>query len=78
MNLTPWVRQAYSWDGWWTCLQFDLAVSWFGRYVESRLMERDSKGNAVTTLEDLLKDGGSSQNNILNQFASALKVVNNG
>lgn len=35
-------------------MQFDRAVSWFGRYVESKLSELDKDGKPLHTLDELL------------------------
>lgn len=56
VNLRQWVRERTGFDGWWEALQLDRAVSWFGRYVESKLSETDKKGNPRYQLEDVLAD----------------------
>jgi hypothetical protein len=38
----------------WTPLQFDLAVNWFGLWIESKLNELDDKGKQKHRLKDLL------------------------
>lgn len=42
--------------GLWYSYQFDLAVNYFGTWIEAKLKERDKRGNYINTLEDLLKD----------------------
>lgn len=44
----------FGFDGWWECVQFDRAVTWFGRHVENKLMERDDNGRSLYTLEMIL------------------------
>lgn len=64
LNLTHWVKSKHGeWrDGWWECLQLDRAVSWLGRYVESKMSELDRDGNPVYTLEELLEDTDTTMN----------------
>lgn len=47
-------------DGWWTALQFDRAVTWFGNHVEGLTGELVEDGHGhmkpKVTLEDVLSD----------------------
>lgn len=56
LNLLPWADEVtHGLGGWWTCFQFDRAIVWFGRYVESRLSERHPDTHQPQwTLEELL------------------------
>jgi hypothetical protein len=56
VGVREWIQDEFGFDGWWEALQFDRAVSWFGRYMESALMEIDDKGNHVHSLRELLED----------------------
>lgn len=40
---------------WWTCYQFDSAVTYFGRWIDNKLEERDKQGKQKYKLSDLLK-----------------------
>ncbi len=52
------MRQRFQMDGWWTAIQFDRAVTWFGNHVESLTGELVDDGHGhmkpKTTLEDVL------------------------
>lgn len=41
---------------WWTSYHFDRAVTRYGLWVENKISERDDKGKARYTLEELLYD----------------------
>lgn len=45
-------------DPFYTAFLFDHAVTWFGRYIESKLSEHDKKGKPLNTLDELLQDTG--------------------
>lgn len=75
MNLKAWARKTSGFDGWWEALQFDRAVSWFGRYVEARLSETDSQGNYLYTLEDMLADAPPDRAVGLHQLMRQLGVI---
>jgi hypothetical protein len=56
MRLNQWVEDVYQMDGWWTCIQVDTAVLYFGGWIEHKLLERDEQGKAIYSLEDLLRE----------------------
>lgn len=62
-------------DGWWEALQLDRAVSWFGRYVESKLHETDKRGNPRYELEDLLADQQTNSQDGLKALAAMFGVI---
>lgn len=62
-------------DGWWEALQLDRAVSWFGRYVESKLHETDKRGNPRYELEDLLADQHTNSQDGLKALAAMFGVI---
>lgn len=74
MNLERWVLRTYQTNPWWTCLQFDMAVVWFGRYVENKLNELDSKGRHVYTIDELLDEDATSLDQF-DAFAGALGAL---
>ena len=43
-------------DDWWTPLQFDAAVSFFGTWIEGKLNQYDDKGKPIYDLVQLLDD----------------------
>ena len=45
----------------WEAFQFDLAVLTVGRWVDSKLAERDKKGNPIHRLKELLNDDPRGQ-----------------
>lgn len=58
----------------WAAINFDLAVSWFGHYVEARLNEYDDKTHKpLHRLEDLLAQDSTSYDKF-KQFAAGLGV----
>lgn len=60
LRLNEWVENTYQMDGWWTCIQFDRAVTYLGGWVDNKLLERDEKGHAIYTLEQLLAEKDTS------------------
>jgi hypothetical protein len=58
MRISQWVEDNYGFDGWWTALQFDSAVSYLGSWVESEVQERmiDKKQKPEDVLRELLGD----------------------
>jgi hypothetical protein len=77
LNLNEWAIETTGLDGWWACIQFDRAVSWFGRYVESKLSEYED-GKAVYSLVELLGEGDEQQDvhAFIAAFGGALRTVN--
>ena len=77
LNLRAWARRKYRLDGWWASVQLDHAVTWVGRYVENKLMERDTEGHELYDLDVLLSDGSENENNHLNtpEGIAALKAM---
>jgi hypothetical protein len=59
-------------DGWYAAFLLDRAVTWFGRYVENKLMERDRNGKPVHTLEALLRDADEAPRSDLHALVAAL------
>lgn len=63
MNIAAWASEMTGIPGdWWTAFQFDSAVSWFGRHIENKLMERDDQGKPRYELKSLLEDRKSAGN----------------
>ena len=56
LRVREWATAKTGLDGWWTALQFDRAVAWFGRHVESLLSETDEHGHTKHTLAEVLGD----------------------
>lgn len=54
--MVPWASQYLGLTDTWTAIQFDAAVSYFGRWVDNRLSEFEKDGSAKYRLEDLLAD----------------------
>lgn len=77
LNLNEWAIETTGLDGWWACIQFDRAVSWFGRYVESKLSEYED-GTQVHSLADLLGVENEKQDAkaFIAAFGGALRTVN--
>jgi hypothetical protein len=65
-------------DGWWEAFQLDKAVSWFGRYVENKLNETDSRGRSRYTLDEILGTDASNAQKGLAELGAAFGVINNG
>jgi hypothetical protein len=60
-------------------LQFDRAVTWFGRHVENKLLERTDTGDPLYDLDELL--GSGSQDDVkaaVQQLSAAFGVITNG
>lgn len=66
LGISAWASELTGIPGdWWTAFQFDSAVSWFGRHIENKLMERDKNGDPKYKLESLLadrKNAGNTEN----------------
>jgi hypothetical protein len=57
LDLRKWVEEHFGLDGWWTCYQFDSAVTWTGRFIEARLHEYDDRTKKQRyTLDQLLEE----------------------
>jgi len=73
--LHEWVGQVYDLDGWWTCWQFDHAVTYFGRWIEAKLNETWPKTlKHKYTLEQLLAP--PTEPTIEAMIAQFSKVIN--
>lgn len=76
MQVHEWALDTTGLDGWWAAVQFDRAVSWFGRYIESKLSEYED-GEPVYSLDELLDATPEHDGRAFIQlFAGALGVVN--
>jgi hypothetical protein len=60
----------------WAALCLDNAVSFFGNYIESKLLEVDSKGKQKHSLSDLLSDNqAASLEEQVRRLASIFGVI---
>lgn len=58
---------------WWTCFQFDRAVTTFGRYVENKLHEMDDFSHKPRyTLSELLDDTEYGVDDLKRVFPNAV------
>ncbi len=76
MKISPWVQQTTGLEGWWVAVQFDRAVSWFGRYIESKLDERDQHGEPLYTLEGLLQEPDVDNKSGIAALSAIFGVIN--
>jgi hypothetical protein len=73
LELKNWVESQYGIDGWWTCYQFDSAVTWVGRFIEGKLAEYDKTSKKQKySLEQLLEEPKPLT---VQQFAEQFKGV---
>lgn len=68
LNLRRWANEVtHGLGGWWTCYQFDSAITWFGRYIENKLTETETVGKETRQkyqLRDLLDTTPHYENGI--------------
>jgi len=61
MEIREWSESLNGFDGWFTALQFDMAVTEFGSWVENKLMQHDKKsGKPLFKLDQLLETQNES------------------
>jgi hypothetical protein len=77
LGINQWALETTGLDGWWAGLQLDRAVSWVGRYIESKLSEIED-GEPVHSLSDLLdtEDVVLDGKALVQHLSQALGVVN--
>lgn len=55
-DMPAWVEREFGLDSWWTCYQFDSAVTLWGNWVQNKLLERDKNHQPLFTIEMLISD----------------------
>lgn len=70
IDLPNWTEELIGFPDPWAAIQFDLAVSWFGHYVEAKLNEFDDHGHSRYQLGELL----STREENTQKFISILKA----
>lgn len=55
-GMPTWVENEFGLDGWWTCYQFDKAITLWGNWVQNRLLERDKNHQPLYTLDMLISE----------------------
>jgi hypothetical protein len=75
LGINEWASELTGMDDTWTALQFDNAVTLFGRFIENKLEETDSKGKYVNKLSDLLDDKPRTIQDFAKQFGGLKGAV---
>ena len=76
IGIPKWTKRLMGFSDPWTALQFDMAVSWFGHYVEAKLNEFDDKTHQPRfSLQELLNTREENTNAFLSMLRNQGMVV---
>lgn len=68
-------RETHGLAAWWTCYQFDRAVTWFGRWMDAKLAETDADYKSKYTLSELLRDDPNDDSGLERLMAQFPELV---
>lgn len=69
LGVEKWASEKLGNPDWFTALQFDNALAYFGIYIENKLHETDKQGNALYTLDELLNEQAKTSRQTVSQLA---------
>lgn len=76
VDIPEWTKRLMGFSDPWTALQFDMAVSWFGHYVEAKLNDYDDKTHQPRfSLQELLSTREENTNSFLEMLEAQGMVI---